>query len=86
LLQKIVHHFTTISSEPAMIIKDSLKKRELDLIDLVCKGCSNKEIADKLFVSVKTVENSKSRLFEKIGIHSSLELVAFAIKNKIIAV
>lgn len=58
-----------------------LSPREVDIVKLVAWGHSNKEIAARLHLSVKTVEGYKTRLFEKLGLHSRVELVRYALKR-----
>ena len=60
-----------------------LSKRELEILPLVAKGYGNKEIAEKLFISVKTVEAHKSRFMDKIGLSSRPEILEYAIKKKL---
>ncbi|MDD2595816.1 MAG: response regulator transcription factor [Bacteroidales bacterium] len=59
-------------------------ERELEVIKLCCDGLLCKEIADKLFVSVRTVEVHKANIFKKLGINNSVELVRYALHNGII--
>lgn len=59
-----------------------ITEREEEILRLVVLGYSNKEIADKLIISVKTVENHKRNIMDKLGFESRHELVQFAIKNK----
>ncbi|AKG73026.1 response regulator [Salinicoccus halodurans] len=61
-----------------------LSKRELEILPLVAKGYGNKDIAEKLFISVKTVEAHKANFMEKIGLSSRPELLEYAIKKKLI--
>jgi DNA-binding NarL/FixJ family response regulator len=63
-----------------------LTDREKEIMHLVVDGLSNNEIAEKLFISVRTVETHKSRVIQKLGLKSTVDLVKFAIKNKIIEV
>jgi DNA-binding NarL/FixJ family response regulator len=63
-----------------------LTEREKEIMHLVVDGFSNNEIADKLFISVRTVETHKSRILQKLDLKSTVDLVKFAIKNKIIEV
>ena len=58
-----------------------LSDREKEVLTLIAKGFSNKEIAEKLFISVKTVETHKSNLMEKLQMKTRPELVAFALKK-----
>lgn len=60
---------------------ESLSDREKEVMEWVAKGYSNKEIAEILYVSVKTVESHKSNLMEKLGIKTRPELVKYALKK-----
>jgi DNA-binding NarL/FixJ family response regulator len=66
------------------IEKLDISDREIEVLELICKGLSNKEIADKLFISIKTVEGHKSKLMLKTETKNTVSLVLFALKNKII--
>lgn len=61
-----------------------LSKRELEILPLIAKGYGNKDIAEKLFVSVKTVEAHKTRIMDKLDLKSKPELVEFALKKKLL--
>lgn len=67
------------TSEP--ILKEELTRREIEVLNLICKGFTIKEIADQLFISQRTVDGHKANLFRKTGVDSSVKLVTFAIKN-----
>lgn len=60
---------------------DTLSDREKQILALVAKGYANKEIADQLIISVKTVETHKSNVMDKLGLKSRPELVKFALKK-----
>jgi len=81
LLQNLIHRL--YGKNDAIANKLAFTERELNLVKLISQGFSNKDIAQKLFLSVKTVESNKSKLFEKVNVKNSLELMAFAIKNKL---
>jgi len=51
---------------------------------MVCKEFSNAEIAEKLFLSVSTVETHRKNLIAKLGVNNTVGLVKFALKNKLI--
>jgi DNA-binding NarL/FixJ family response regulator len=74
-------HSETIASNKA-----DLNEREIEVLKLVCQECSNQEIADKIFLSVRTVEGYRARLFEKTGSKNLVGLVIYAIKRGIINV
>ncbi|MCG1010225.1 response regulator transcription factor [Salinicoccus sp. ID82-1] len=61
-----------------------LTRRELEILPLIAKGYGNKDIAEMLFVSVKTVEAHKSRIMEKLELSNRPELVEYAMKKKLI--
>lgn len=63
---------------------ESLTDREKQVLKLVAEGSSNKQIADILCVSVKTVMGHRTHLMEKLNIHSRTELVKFAIRKGLI--
>jgi len=57
-----------------LISKYNISKRELDVIQLICEGKTNKEIADKLFISVDTVKDHNNRIFQKTGVTNRTQL------------
>lgn len=60
-----------------------LTKRELDVLRLISKGCSNKKISDELTISERTVKNHISHIFKKIDVEDRTQAAVFAIRNKI---
>ena len=58
-----------------------LSPREREVLDLVAQGYTNQQIADRLGLSVKTVETYRSRLVEKLGLRSRAELVRYAVDS-----
>jgi DNA-binding NarL/FixJ family response regulator len=60
---------------------DRLTDRELEVFRMIGAGLSVKEIAEKLYLSVKTVEAHREHIKEKLNIKSSAELLRFAIRN-----
>jgi DNA-binding NarL/FixJ family response regulator len=61
-------------------------RREKEILQLICDGLSNKEIADKLFISERTVIGHKSNLLAKTDCKSSVGLLSYAIRNKLVEV
>lgn len=64
----------------------TLTQREQEIMRLIAEGLSTREIAEKLFISQKTVENHRSSIFGKLDIHSTMELVRYAAKYGLIDV
>ncbi|MFB5265780.1 response regulator [Paenibacillus terreus] len=71
------------TAEPADMF-DLLSNRELEILPLIAKGYGNKEIAEMIFVSVKTVEAHKAKIMEKLNLKSRPELVEYALKKKML--
>jgi DNA-binding NarL/FixJ family response regulator len=67
-------------------LPNDLTKREYEVLGLVASGKTNKEVAESLFISVKTVETHKTHILEKLGLRNTTELVKYAIKNNIISI
>lgn len=61
-------------------------RREKEILQLLCEGLSNKEIADALFISERTVLGHKTNLLTKTNTKNSLSLMAYAIKNKLVVI
>lgn len=62
----------------------TLSARELEVLPLIVKGYGNKEIAEMLHVSVKTVESYKAKIMDKLGLKTKPELVEYALKKKLL--
>lgn len=60
--------------------------RELEILYHVCLGLSNQEIADKLFISKRTVDKHRANLLSKTGCRNTAALVMYAIRNKMVEV
>lgn len=63
-----------------------LTKRETDVLKLICEECTNKEIADKLGVSARTIEGHRQNILLKTGCKNTVGLVIYAIEHLIIDV
>ncbi|MGG0821911.1 response regulator transcription factor [Paenibacillus turicensis] len=63
---------------------EKLTARELEILPLIAKGYGNKEIAELLHISVKTVEAYKAKIMDKLGLKSKPELVEYALKKKLL--
>jgi two-component system response regulator NreC len=61
-----------------------LSRREREVLKLLAQGYSNQEVADKIRVSVKTVETYRTRLGEKLGLKGRAELYRFAVESGIL--
>jgi RNA polymerase sigma factor (sigma-70 family) len=64
---------------------DKLSVREKEVLKMVAEGASNKEIADKLNISVRTVDHHRARIIEKLNLKSTAELIRYAISKSYIS-
>lgn len=83
---KVVAQFTSGKSLPDVLSDtqhqyDGLTERELDILRLVGKGLSNKQIGKKLFISDRTVQAHLSNIFSKLGVSSRTEAVMYAVRK-----
>jgi len=83
--QDIMTHFIrsndpTVQSPPNDLM---LTQREAEVLQLVCMGLDNHSIADKLCISVRTVEKHKSSLLLKFDVENTLQLVVYAYQNNL---
>jgi DNA-binding NarL/FixJ family response regulator len=61
-----------------------LTTRELEILQFIVDGKSNKEIADQLNLSVNTVSVHRANIMDALGIHKTAELVVYAIRNGLV--
>lgn len=66
--------------------RPELSQKEIDVIHLICEELTNKEIADRLNLSIRTIEGYRDRIQEKIGARNAAGVVVFAIRNKIYSI
>lgn len=84
LLYNVIKNFKT-QKEP-IDETAQLSKRELQVLEEICKGLSNQEIADNLFISKRTVDKHRANLLSKTNSKNTANLIMYAIKNKLITV
>jgi DNA-binding NarL/FixJ family response regulator len=65
-------------------LDEPLSEREHEILVFLCDGLSPKEIADKIFLSPRTVETHKNNIMQKMGVNSVAKLISTALKNKIV--
>jgi DNA-binding NarL/FixJ family response regulator len=84
ILYRLVDRFKTktVQVDAPVVLSD----RELEVLQLICKGLSNQEIADKLFISKRTVDHHRASLLTKTETGNAASLVIYAIKHKMIEV
>lgn len=82
LLLAVVKNMSELKTSQKGI--NDLSEREIEILHLICQGYSNKEVADKLFLSKRTVDKHRSNILDKTGSKNTASLVMYAIKNNII--
>ncbi len=66
--------------------EEALSDREIEILVEVCRGLSNQEIADRLFISKRTVDKHRANILEKTGCRNTANLVVYAIKNRLVEI
>jgi len=64
--------------------QSALTPREIEVLTYIAEGCTNREIADLLCLSVKTVDRHRENILQKLNLHSRVELVRYAIEKGLI--
>ena len=83
-LSKKIAGLLNVVSEEEMDNQDTLSQREKEIVICVVKGMTNKEIAEKLFLSIHTVITHRRNISKKLQIHSAAGLTIYAIVNKLV--
>jgi DNA-binding NarL/FixJ family response regulator len=88
LLHGVIMGMQTIEKELAAEKQNLLKlsDREVQLLELICQGKTNKQLAEALHISVKTVESHKAQLMKKTKTANNAGLIIWAVKNKVVLI
>jgi DNA-binding NarL/FixJ family response regulator len=88
LLRNVILSLSSNVKTDHQSTKEEVKftEREIEVLEQICKGLSNQEIADTLFISSRTVERHRANLFDKTGSKNSVNLVMYAIKNNLVKI
>ena len=82
LLQNLINSLK--SAPKSQELHSELSEREMEILILICQGLSNQEIADKLFISKRTVDKHRANILEKSESKNTAQLVVYAIKNRFV--
>ncbi len=75
-----------VAAEPPPGLPDGLSEREVDVLRMIALGYTNSEIADQLYLSVRTVETHRAHIQQKLHLGSRAELVRYALEHKLVDV
>lgn len=81
---KLLEEFVQMSRSPAPTTTAQLTARELQVLRLVAKGLSNREIAEELFISENTVKNHIRNMLEKLQMKSRMEAAMYAVRSNLL--
>ena len=87
MASKLLNEFNSLAKkaeERQQYPAPALTGRELEVLKLVAKGMSNREIADQLYISENTVKNHVRNILEKLHLHSRMEAVIYAVKERLL--
>ena len=87
MASKLLNEFSNLSKKAearTAMPGPTLTTRELEVLKLVAQGMSNKEIATELFISENTVKNHVRNILEKLHLHSRMEAVVYAVREKLL--
>lgn len=83
---QLISRLNPANKDQKKVSHSLLSERELEVLPLICEGLKNKEIANKLFISERTVENHRKNIFVKTHSKNAFGLIVFSIKNGLIAI
>ncbi|HET9692619.1 MAG TPA: response regulator transcription factor [Acidimicrobiales bacterium] len=87
MASKLLNEFNALARRAAQreqLPAPVLTARELEVLKLVARGMSNKEVADSLFISENTVKNHVRNILEKLHLHSRMEAVMYAVRQNLL--
>jgi DNA-binding NarL/FixJ family response regulator len=85
MASKLLAEFNTLAkAAEEKVPAPKLTDRELQVLKLVAQGMSNREVAEQLFISENTVKNHVRNILEKLHLHSRMEAVVYAVREKIL--
>ena len=79
--RKVLDHFVRTKNKANTSLPSFLTEREIDVLRCAAKGLGNREIAEELSLSVRTVQSHLRNVFSKLGVTSRIEAVLFGLKN-----
>ena len=85
IAQKVMHQFSAMPSKQTLL-GDDLTPREVEVLKLIAAGMSNKEIAEALVLSEKTVKNHINNIFSKLHVYDRSQAILYAIRRGLVKI
>lgn len=82
----ILTRYVSEGGRPDGTVLQQLSPRELEILQLLAKGFTNREISQKIFLSVKTIEAHRAKIYQKLNFKTRADLVDFALKHKLLGI
>jgi DNA-binding NarL/FixJ family response regulator len=90
MASKLLNEFAMMAKQTddrrAQVPAPRLTERELEVLKLVARGLNNRDIAKELFISENTVKNHIRNILEKLQLHSRMEAVVYAVREKLLEI
>ena len=89
MASKLLTEFATMArrgKDAEQVPLPRLTERELEVLKLVARGLNNRDIAKELFISENTVKNHVRNILEKLQLHSRMEAVVYAVREKLLEI
>ncbi len=84
MLSVLTDKFLNKTTENQSVKNANLSNRELEVLQYICKGYTNAEIAEKLYLSQRTIDGHRAKIISKTNTKNTVNLVVYAIKNKLV--
>lgn len=88
MASKLLHEYTSLArraDDKSQYPTPTLTQRELQVLKLVAKGQSNREVGEELYISENTVKNHVRNILEKLHLHSRMEAVLYAVRERLLS-
>lgn len=82
--ERMINFISHEQEKRKLHLRDPLTRREMEILKLICDGYSSKDISEKLFISINTVETHRKKILLKLNVKNTVGVVKYALENHII--
>lgn len=82
--ERMISFISNEQEKRKLHLRDPLTRREMEILKLICDGYSSKDISEKLFISINTVETHRKKILLKLNVKNTVGVVKYALENHII--